>query len=271
MAVMRDSGILQIVLSGLAERRFLAVSGLLFAGAVAGTIGNSTSMSGTGDMCMPGGWTMSMPSIPKPGESLLSGAVVFLVMWLLMTMAMMGPSFLPVLWRYRQDLRTTGDGLIDRPTALVALGYFFVWSLVGIGVFAVRSVISLAEMQHAPIAQAVPLAGGGVVLAAGLLQLTGWKTHRLACCGELHWRSRTSARALSPWRVGIRIGVRCCFCCANLMAVLLVIGMMDLLAMALMTVAVSLERLAPRGAQFARAVGIIVIAGGLMMIGRSLG
>src|SRR3954447_20768825 len=88
-------GARQIVPSGPAERIFLAVSGLLFAGAVAGTIGISASMSGMGEMSMPGGWTMSMLWMPTPGQPWPSDAAAFVVMWLLMMVAMMGPRCCP--------------------------------------------------------------------------------------------------------------------------------------------------------------------------------
>jgi uncharacterized protein (TIGR02118 family) len=220
-------------------------------------------------MDMAGAWTGSLPSVRQAGESWPSGAVAFLIMWLLMTAAMMAPSLLPRLWRYRQDLRASGTASAGRATAVAALGYFLVWTLVGVIAFAVGAVVSLGS-HHAPAARAAPLAGGGVVLAAGLVQLTRWKRRRLACCRELHWRTATSARARSPLQVGIGLGVRCFLCCANLMAVLLVVGGMNLVAMVLTTLAANLERLAPRGGRLARAVGIVVTAIGLTMVGRSV-
>ena len=55
------------------------------------------------------------------------------------------------------------------------------------------------------------------------------------------------------------------------MAVLLVIDVMDLAAMAAVTVAITAERLAPAGARVARLVGLLTVALGLALVGRALG
>ena len=53
------------------------------------------------------------------------------------------------------------------------------------------------------------------------------------------------------------------------MAILLVLGVMDLRAMAVVTAAITLERLAPAGACVARALGIVIIEAGLFLIARA--
>jgi predicted metal-binding membrane protein len=124
----------------------------------------------------------------------------------------------------------------SRPTALVGAGYFFVWSLVGVIVFPLG--VAWAALE-------TPLAVGVVVLVAGLVQFTTWKARRL--------------------------GLDCVLCCANLMAILLVIGVMDLATMALVTAAITLERLTPAGEKLARAVGVVVVGTGLFLIACAIG
>jgi Predicted metal-binding integral membrane protein (DUF2182) len=75
----------------------------------------------------------------------------------------------------------------------------------------------------------------------------------------------------TAWRYGLRLGIHCSHCCAGLMAILLVIGVMDLRAMALVAEAINVERLAPAGERVARAVGVIVVGMGLVLIARSFG
>jgi len=48
-----------------------------------------------------------------------------------------------------------------------------------------------------------------------------------------------------------------------------VIGVMDLRTMAVVAVAITLERLAPAGQRVARLIGAIVVAGGLWLIVRA--
>jgi predicted metal-binding membrane protein len=55
------------------------------------------------------------------------------------------------------------------------------------------------------------------------------------------------------------------------MATLLVIGTMDVRAMAVVTAAITVERLAPAGERVARAIGVVGVGGGLIAIARAAG
>jgi hypothetical protein len=55
------------------------------------------------------------------------------------------------------------------------------------------------------------------------------------------------------------------------MAILLVVGVMDLRAMALVAVAITADRLAPAGAHVAQAIGVAAIGAGLFLIARAAG
>jgi predicted metal-binding membrane protein len=72
----------------------------------------------------------------------------------------------------------------------------------------------------------------------------------------------------TAWRYGVRLGLQCGCCCGSLTAILLVVGVMDLRAMAVVTAAISAERLAPAGDRVARAIGVVVIGAGLFLITR---
>jgi predicted metal-binding membrane protein len=122
-------------------------------------------------------------------------------------------------------------------------------------------------MQLPALARAVPIAVGVVVLTAGALQFTAWKARYLACCREPAGRGRTPpAGAATAWRYGLRLGLDCSRCCVGLMAILLVIGITDLRAMAVIATAITVERLVPAGERVARAIGAVVVAAGLLLI-----
>ena len=251
---------------------FLGVSAALFAASAAGTIAWCASMSAMDGMPMPGGWTMSMAWMRMPGQTWPGAAASFLGMWVVMTVAMMLPSLVPMLGRYRQAAGRAGETRLGRLTALVGAGYFFVWAVLGMAVFPLGVALAALEMQQPALASAVPLAVGVVVLIAGALQLTAWKTRRLACCRESPGRSRTlTADAGTAWRHGLRLGLHCSYCCANLMAILLVIGVMDLRAMGVVTAAITVERLAPAGERVARAIGVLVVGTGYFLIAQAVG
>jgi predicted metal-binding membrane protein len=211
---------------------------------------------------------MSMAWMRMPGQTWPGAAATFLGMWVVMMMAMMLPSLAPMLWRYRQAVgRTTG-----RQTALVGVGYFFVWTVFGMAAFPLGVALATIEMQQPALARAVPIAVGVVVLIAGALQFTAWKAHHLACCRESPGRGRTlPADAGTAWRYGLRIGLHCSYSCAGLTAILLVIGIMDLRAMAVVTAAITIERLAPAGERVARVIGSVAVGIGLFLIVRAAG
>jgi len=258
--------------SMVSERNFFGISALLFASSAAVTIVWCASMSAMSEMPMPGGWTMSMAWMRMPGQTWPGAAVSFLCMWMVMMVAMMLPSLVPMLLRYRQAVSKTSEIHLGQLTALVGVGYFFVWSMFGVAAFALGTTLAAVEMQVPTLARAVPAAVGLVVLITGALQFTAWKAHHLACCRQALGRCCVlPANAGTAWRHGLRLGLHCSYCCAGLTAILLVIGVMDLRAMAVMTVATTVERLAPAGERVARAIGAVVIAAGLFLIARAVG
>jgi predicted metal-binding membrane protein len=253
-----------------AEYTFFCVSALLFAASAALTIAWSASMSALGEMTMPGGWTMSMAWMRMPGETWTATAVSFLGMWVVMMVAMMLPSLVPMLLHYRQAVATTGETRLGWLTALVGAGYFLVWTLFGVAAYLIGIALAAMEMQQPAVSRAVPIAAAMVVLVAGALQFTAWKTRHLARCQET-WRGcALPANARTAWRHGVRLGLHCGNCCANLMVILLTIGVMDLGVMAVVTAAITVERLAPAGQLVARATGTLVIGAGLLLIARAV-
>src|SRR6266700_3513590 len=130
------------------EHALLGISALLFAVSAAVTIAWCTSMSEMGGMPMPGGWTMSMAWMRMPGQTWPGAAASFLGMWIVMMMAMMLPSLVPMLWRFRQAVGRTGETRLARLTVLVGIGYFFVWTVFGMTVFPLGVALATVEMQQ---------------------------------------------------------------------------------------------------------------------------
>ena len=303
----------------ISHRTFVGAAALVFATTASLTIVWCASMSSMGEMSMPGGWTMSMAWMRMPGQTWFGAAASFVAMWVLMMVAMMLPSLVPLLWRYREAVAATakfpsakaqpGNAPPDafrlaRLTALVGLSYYLVWTVLGIAVFPVGALLAAAEMQSPALARAVPLATGLVIMLVGALQLTAWKTRHLACCRAAPGhgsrlapdrpgdapdrpadvadrpadvadapagapnapRYRLAADGLTAWRYGLHLGRHCIYCCAGLTAILLVVGVMDLRAMAVVTAAITFERLAPAGERVARIIGVILVGVGLAMI-----
>jgi predicted metal-binding membrane protein len=225
---------------------------LVFAAAAIITVVWCGSMAS--GMPMPGDWMMSMAWMRMPGQSWPGAAAMFLAMWIVMMTAMMLPSLVPVLLNHRRPMR-------------VACGYFSVWYAAGLVVYPVGVLLAGAEMRWPALSQLVPIATGVVIVLAGVVQLTRWKARELEHCRD---RSCCAiGRRPGPrqaWRDGLRIGAHCVRCCGALMAVMLVLGVMNVAAMAIVAAAISAERLGPWPRLTARVLGVAaLVAGGVMI------
>lgn len=218
---------------------------------------------------MPGGWTMSTMWMRMPGQTWSSATVSFLAMWAPMMAAMMLPSLLPILWRYRQALSIAGKAYPGLLTMFVGAGYFSVWTALGILTFPTGVALARIEMLYPELARAVPMAVCAVVLIGGAFQFTEWKARYLACCREIPGGG-LAANPGAALRDGLRLGLNCSYSCAGLTAILLVSGVMDPAVMAATTASITVERLAPAGERFARAIGAVVIGAGVVLIARTV-
>jgi predicted metal-binding membrane protein len=259
-----------------AERRssnacFIGISTLLAAASAGLTVLWCGSMAAAGSMPMPGGWTMSMAWMRMPGQTWSGAAASFIVMWTVMMVAMMLPWLIPVLRRYRDLVKRVEGRRVGRLTALVGLGYFAVWTLCGVVAFPVGAGLAALTMRQ-PLARGVPLAAGVVVLIASAMQFTAWKARHLACCRDAPRPGDVVLRgAGAAWQYGVRLGVHCGCSGAGLTAILLVVGVMDLRAMAVVMAATTFERLAPSGERAARGLGVVVAGAASLMIARAVG
>lgn len=159
---------------------------------------------------MPGDWTMSPGWLPGLlcGGTWLRAAASFLGMWMLMMVAMMLPALVPMLRSYRRSVGGRGERSLGWLTALVALGYFSVWSVPGIAVWLSGVALAALATRLPMLACAVPFAVGVVVLLAGALQLSAWKARLLVCC------RRTPCHDLPP-----EAGTACASACSAFVAV----------------------------------------------------
>jgi predicted metal-binding membrane protein len=151
-----------------------------------------------------------------------------------------------------------------------AAGYFGVWTALGLFLYPLGAAFNALAMRSEALAEATPLLGGAVLTIAGALQLAPWKARRLARCH--HEESRSTAPGSTrpaAWRAGARLGLQCAGCCAPWTAVLLVAGVMDLLAMALVALAIGAERLT-ESVVAARVAGAAVLVCGIFLAGHAM-
>jgi predicted metal-binding membrane protein len=243
------------------RRAFLLVSALLFVVSSAVTVAWCASMSAMGEMAMPGGWAMSMAWVRMRDGTWLDVAAPLVGMWVVMMTAMMLPSLAPPLARERSE---------SRSTVVAAAAYLFVWAALGVVVVPLGIAFAAVVMQSPGTARAVPIAVGLVVLFAGTFQFSKWKAHHLTCCRETHGSHPPPTNLRTAFGQGLRLSLHCIYCCFGFVAILLAFGLMDLRAMIVITAAITAERLAPNGERAARAIGAVVIAGGLILMARAV-
>jgi predicted metal-binding membrane protein len=168
---------------------------------------------------------------------------------------------------HRMVTRTRGEGWAS--TLAFIGGYLAVWTAAGTPVFA--AVVALGGVPPGAAAAWVAPAAGGALIAAGLYQFTPLKSVCLRSCRSpvgfiLTHDFRTGARG--AFVTGVVHGGYCLGCCWALMAILLVVGLMNLLWMLAFTAIVFLEKhWRAGGIPLSRIVGIgLVIVGVAVML-----
>jgi predicted metal-binding membrane protein len=184
-------------------------------------------------------------------------------MWAVMMVAMMLPSAAPVVLLFAALERRRGR--LGRTAAFVA-GYLVLWSGFSAAAAALQWALQRIAITNAA-GPALGLFGAALVGAAGLYQLTPLKRACLAHCRSPvdalagHWRPGRGGAFV----MGARHGLYCLGCCWLLMALLFVIGVMNLLWVALLALLVLVEKLAPGGPRLARWSGLALVAAGLWL------
>jgi len=199
-------------------------------------------------------------SIGMGGMAMLS-AGLFLVTWLVMMVAMMFPSVAPMTLTFASFSRSRGEGYL--PAALFVLGYIAVWTVSGLVPLAVQQAVTQIWMTPPSW---LPRAGGAVIIVAGIYQFTPLKDTCLrACRSPLGFllTHNFSAGLPAAVKAGASHGIYCLGCCWALMAVLAVIGLMNIAWMAVIAAVFFIEKNGRRGELLPRAVGVACVLAGL--------
>ncbi|MEZ5875776.1 MAG: DUF2182 domain-containing protein [Hyphomicrobiales bacterium] len=193
-------------------------------------------------------------------------------MWAVMMVAMMLPSAAPQVLLYaRATAHAERQGRPLNTRALVvafASGYLSLWILFSALAVALQFGLERIGLMSAMMSSRSVALSGALLIAAGLYQLSPLKTACLKHCRapaaflSTHWRPGLSG----AWRMGLLHGAYCVGCCAVLMLLLFVGGVMNLVWIAALTLFVAFEKFAPFGETFAKATAAILIAAGLALI-----
>lgn len=219
-------------------------------------------------MDMPG---MSMAPAFTPWSP-ARGLFLF-IMWTEMMVGMMTPSVAPMVLLYAQVARQARTlGTAFAPAAWFAAGYFLAWTL-----FAALATLAQFGFDRAALLSPMMVSSSrylaaGLLLAAGVYQLTPLKNACLVQC-RAPLRFIQDHGGFKPGvggslRLGLVHGLFCVGCCWALMALLFVGGVMNVLWIAALAIVVLAEKLLPGGPWLARFAGVAAIAAGGWMLFR---
>ncbi len=152
-----------------------------------------------------------------------------------------------------------------------AASFLAMWIVMMVAMMLPSLVPTLWRYRQAGLGQLTTVVGVGYFVVWTVFGMAAYPLVRhLACCREAG-RDGVPADAGTAWRHGLSLGLHCSQCCVGLMAILLVIGVMNVLAMAVVAAAITVERLAPAGERVARATGAVALGAGLFLIVRAAG
>ena len=218
-----------------------------------------TTMQGQGTLAR------LMVAMMSPGEG-LHYLLATTLMWLVMMVAMMTPSALPMMLVFRGLDRGPGG---DYDSLWFGAGYLLAWSAFALLAAVLQWWLHGQGYLHGHSLATSRTVAGGILIVAGLWQLTPLKAACLARCrGPLgfflsHWRGgRTGALVM-----GLRHGLFCIGCCWMLMGLMFAGGAMSVVTMAALAVFILAERVLPGGVWVSWAAGLgLLVWGGAMVL-----
>lgn len=203
------------------------------------------------------------------GLTMGMSGLLFLGIWVVMMVATMFPAAANMILmfdRIAAGKRQRAQAFV--PTWVFVSGYLLVWTVFGALAYLLALAIDRMAGQSMWLMANASRIGGGVLIAAGLYQLSPLKSACLTQCRTptqfimTAWRDGT-AGAL---RMGIEHGVYCVGCCWLLFLILLPLGMMNIVALGLLTALIFAEKALPIGVLAGRIAAFALIGYGLAVI-----
>ncbi len=190
-------------------------------------------------------------------------APLFLVMWIVMMVAMMLPTAAPMILTFHKVQaanRQPRDAFVS--TWVFVAAYLIVWAFAGLAAYVGMQAAEAAIVRAALPPTAVAQVGGAIIVVAGIYQLTPLKDVCLSKCREPIDFIVTSYRdgATSALEMGFLHGAYCLGCCWLLFVILFPLGIMNVAAMAAVTLIILAEKTLPwpRLAPYATAAALVL-------------
>jgi predicted metal-binding membrane protein len=195
-------------------------------------------------------------------------ATLFALGWVLMIVAMMLPSSVPLVLTFAAIV-----GRRQRPGQLVVLllaGYLLVWGAFGLAAWVFDRGIHAAVDALPWLAEHPQLIIGTTLLAAGLWQFSPLRDRCLDACrsplGFVMNRWRGTAERWEALTMGIAHGAFCVGCCWSLMLVMFGVGLSSLVAMLILGGVTAIEKNLPSGRRLTHPVGVALVLAAVYVV-----
>lgn len=202
------------------------------------------------------------------GTSPVLSAGLFTVGWLLMIVAMMLPSSLPLVVMF-----TALVGRRRQPRWLVGLlliGYLIVWTAFGFAAWIADRGVHAATETLPWLGEHPQLIMGATLLGAGLWQFSPLRDRCLDECrsplGFVLNRWRGTAERREALLLGVAHGAFCVGCCWSLMLVMFGVGLGSLTAMLVLGGLTAIEKNLPSGRRLTRPLGIALVLAAVYVV-----
>ncbi len=230
---------------------------------------NMGGMSGMAEM----GSSPSVFAMPMTAAWSVSDALLMWTMWAVMMAAMMIPSATPMIQAYTRTITPSrppthiAASSLSGSTPLFVVGYLLAWSGFAAAAAGAQWLLHDAALVDAMGTSTSRWIAGPVLVLAGAYQFSSLKNACLGKCrtplGFLltNWRSGRRGAVT----MGVHHGSLCIGCCWALMALLFVLGVMNLWWIALVATIVLIEKIT-RNAIFPRVLGGVLVGWGALVL-----
>lgn len=202
------------------------------------------------------------------GTSSVLGAAFFTAGWMLMIVAMMLPSSVPLVVTFAALVaRRRRPG---RLVGLLLLGYLVVWAAFGFAAWSADRAVHAAVEAIPWLSDRPQLIMAATLLSAGLWQFSPLRDRCLDECrsplGFVLNRWRGTSERREALTMGMAHGTFCVGCCWSLMLVMFGVGISSLTAMLVLGGLTAIEKNLPQGRRLTHPLGIALMLAAVYVV-----
>ncbi len=194
--------------------------------------------------------------------------LLFILSWLLMTMAMMLPTTLPLIKLFQKLIRPQKKQ--GQLFTLLIVGYLTIWIIFGLLVYLLDGAFHIFVAYSPWLNNSSWVFASLILVVAGIYQFTPLKYQCLDKCRSplsfvtAHWRGGSARQ--EAFLLGISHGLFCLGCCWSLMLVMFALGMGNFGWMLLLAVVMAAEKTFKWGKYLRTPLGLGLIVWGWALI-----